>query len=168
MAMAAAEGRPGPGLAVGTALLVTHLLLARDRAAELRLALVAGATGLVIDSALVGLDLVSYASGTVVPGLCPPWIVVMWMQFSTMLRFSLRWLIGHPYLTASLGAVGGPLAYLAGDRLGAVDLATPPATSLIALGVVWSVVVPLLLDIARRHPARGYRWEAPPAAGRRR
>ena len=48
-----------------------------------------------------------------------------------------------------LGAVAGPLAHYAGVRLGGRSFADPLAT-LIAVGGMWSLAIPLLLVIASR------------------
>jgi hypothetical protein len=44
----------------------------------------------------------------------------MWAQFATTFRFSLRTMITRPIPAALFGAAGGPIAFLAGERLGAV------------------------------------------------
>ena len=53
-------------------------------------------------------------------GLAPLW-VGLWMQFATIMPFSLRWLSRRYWLSSVLGLVGGPLAYYAGQKAGAVD-----------------------------------------------
>ena len=50
---------------------------------------------------------------------------------------------------ALLGALGGPLAYLAGERLGAIDLAAGPVP-LLVLAVAWGSVIPLLVGLSER------------------
>jgi hypothetical protein len=61
----------------------------------------------------------------VLPWLAPVWIIAMWAGFATLLHVALRWLLPHRWLAALLGAVGGPLAYYAGMRLGAVNFPDP-------------------------------------------
>jgi hypothetical protein len=61
-------------------------------------------------------------------------MLCLWIAFATTLGHSLRWLMNRPVAAAAAGAVGGPLAYLAAGRLGALEIATPAATlPLIAL-----------------------------------
>ena len=150
-------GYPWLGMGVALALLVGHFALARRRRAELRLAVAAGFLGLVIDSTQAAVGLLSFPTGIVVSWLCPPWIIVMWMQFATTFRFSLRWLVGRPTLAASFGAVGGPIAYMVGERLGAVDLGSPRVVSLLVLSLAWTVAVPTLIRLAGRDCHVGYR-----------
>lgn len=67
---------------------------------------------------------------------------------------ALHWLAHRPALAVAVGAVGGPLAYLAGARLGAVTLRPTEAGALVAIALEWAVALPLLLFLAGRH-ARG-------------
>lgn len=158
MVLGAGRGHPWLGTATALMLLAVHIALARDRRSELQLAVVAGVTGLIVDSSLVTANLIAFPTGNIVSWACPPWIVVMWMQFSTTFRFSLHWLLNRPRLAAGLAAAGGPLAYVVGHRLGAVELQTPMSTPLAVLGLVWSMVIPALLQLARRAEPSGYRW----------
>lgn len=155
----AAAGPVWPATCVALVLLMVHLALVRARREEWRLVLLAGAVGLVVDSAQVAAGLLTFPSGVLLPWLCPPWIVVMWMQFATTFRFSFRWVLASPGVAALAGAVGGPLAYAAGERLGAVTLGEPRALALGALVAMWAVVLPLLARASRSAPGR-YRWPA--------
>ncbi len=53
------------------------------------------------------------------------------------------------------GAIGGPLAYFAGNRLGAVDM---PDTmmALVALALGWSIIMPLLMSLSRHLDGFGH------------
>ncbi len=104
-----------------------HLALARRPGPEALLIAVAATIGLAWDSMLVALGLMSYPSGSFAPGLAPHWIVAMWALFATSLNLSMSWLKGRPRLAALFGAVGGPLAYLSGARLGPHPAAAGPA-----------------------------------------
>ena len=64
-------------------------------------------------------------------------MVSLWIAFATTLNHSLRWLVNRPVAAALCGAIGGPLAYLAGAKLGALTIGAPlPAIALIA--VLWA------------------------------
>ena len=73
----------------------------------------------------------------------------LWVNFATLINVSLNWLHGKYLLAAILGAVGGPLAYWAGDRLGAIEIAQPLVVPLLAIGLAWGMVTPGLFWIAR-------------------
>jgi hypothetical protein len=73
----------------------------------------------------------------------------MWVNFALILNVSLRWLRGRYLLGAVLGFFGGPLAYFAGARLGAIRIPEPLALKLLVLALAWALAVPLLLRISR-------------------
>jgi len=83
-------------------------------------------------------------------GLSPAWMVALWVNFACTLHASLRWLLGRPLLAALLGAVGGPLSYAAGARLGALSLGGDATGSLVAVAIEWAVALPLLTLLAAR------------------
>ena len=126
-----------------------HLAIARRPLPEALLVAAAALLGLAWDSGVVALGLMSYPAGQFAPGLAPYWIVAMWGLFATTLNLSMSWLRGRPWLAALLGAVGGPLAYLAGARLGGLQMPDPAlALGVQALG--WAVLLPVLNRLAAR------------------
>lgn len=158
--LGAASGHALAGSGVALVGLGLHLALCRSRRAECALVAAAGALGFVVDSGQTALGLLTFPTVGLAGWLCPPWIVVMWMQFATTFRFALRWLLERPPRTALAGAVGGPLAYLAGERLGAVALGEPRTVALGVLSVVWALALPALGAMARRGGPGAYRTRA--------
>ncbi len=147
--MGAANGYPWFGPLVITGIVLLHLKLWERPADELRLLLVAAVMGFTFDTALVRTGWLEYPNGMMVAGTAPYWIVAMWLNFTTTLNLSLRWLHGRPLLAAVLGATGGPLTYLAGARLGGLSFVDQPA-ALATLAVGWGLVTPLLVSMAQR------------------
>jgi hypothetical protein len=145
----AANGMPWIGPAVVLVVVALHLHLANRAGPEIRLLVSATLIGLVADSLLVVTGLVSYPSGNWIEGLAPYWILAMWALFATALNVSLKWLRNRTVLAAALGAVGGPLAYLAGEKMGAITFHHSLA-AIAALAVIWSVCMPLLVVLAQR------------------
>ena len=145
--LGAAHGYSWAGPTVVVGFFAAHLLLAADRRREFRVALVSVLFGILFDSAFAATGLLVYA-GSLVSWLSPPWLVAMWVNFAITLRSSMSWLLGRPLLAAVAGAVFGPLAYLAGERLGAVDFSSPPLVGIVALAVCWGIAVPLLMRVA--------------------
>lgn len=126
-----------------------HLWLAPRPRPELRLIGIVTAIGLTWDSTIVLLGLMTYATGTFATGVAPHWIIAMWALFATALNLSLGWLKGRRVPAMLLGAIGGPLAYYAGYRFGAIDAADLPL-ALFVQGVGWAVMMPLLTWLASR------------------
>jgi hypothetical protein len=140
-----ANGQPWLGTGVGLAAIGIHLSLAHGWVRHLSLVFASGAVGLTLDSLQLSLGVFRFPSGMIVPWLAPPWEVVLWMQFATLLPFCLRWLSGRYLLGSVLGFVGGPLAFFAGERLGAVAFLSPQLPHYAVLGAVWALAFPLLL-----------------------
>ncbi len=147
--LGAARGWPGAGAAMAAAIVATHVLRAARPGMELRLILCAIAMGAVWDSALAATGWMTFTSGTLIDGLGPPWMLVLWALFAITLNVSLAWLKGRWLVAALLGAVSGPLSYWAGARLGALAF-TEPGPALIALSAGWAIMTPLLVAAAQR------------------
>jgi hypothetical protein len=152
------------GTMVIGAVVVLHLTLARRALPEVKLIAAATVIGLVWESVLVAFGLINYATGNLAPGLAPYWIVAMWALFATSLNLSMAWLKGRPWLAALFGAVGGPLAYLAGERLGGLQM-PDPLLALSAQSLGWAMLLPLLVSLATRldgfGPASPPPWSLP-------
>ena len=84
--------------------------------------------------------------------LGPLWMTALWANFATLLDHSLRWLRGQLFPAVLAGAVGGPAAYLAGERLGAVVIAGTYGVLLLA--VAWGVAMPLMAWLSGRYLAK--------------
>ncbi len=146
--LGAASGAPLLGPIVVALLLALHLSWTPRRWQEAMLLSAAGALGYLADSVLVLAGLMSFEPHTRWGGPSPFWMVALWMNFASTLHVSMRWLLGRYFTAALLGALAGPLVYLAGDRLGAVLLHPNLARSLPAVALEWLLVMPLLLLLA--------------------
>jgi hypothetical protein len=60
----------------------------------------------------------------------------------------MRWLVTRPALAVVFGALGGPVAYYAGAKLGAIAI-NPSATTFIAIGLSWAAALWLLASLAQ-------------------
>lgn len=147
--LGAAHGWPWAGAGAALAIVACHVLRAERPRGELILVAAAAVIGALWDSALALAGWIRYAGGLVVEDLAPAWIVALWMLFATTLNLSLAWLKRHAALAVVFGAAGGPLAYWAGEELGALVLAER-LPALVALAAGWAVLTPLLLHLAIR------------------
>jgi hypothetical protein len=130
----AAEGYAWAGAAVALLVAAVHVWLRRDPH-ELKLIGLAAVIGILVDSTLAMTGQVRFAAAWPID-LAPYWMVSLWIAFATTLHHSLRWLMYRPVAAALSGALGGPLAYLAGAKLGALSLATP-AITLPLIAMLW-------------------------------
>lgn len=147
--VSAARGQMVWGLAAVAASIALQLAISRKRRADLLLMAVALACGLVWDTTLSRMHLVVYASHWPFLAVAPIWILALWVQLATVLRDPLRWLHGRPVLAVGLSAVGGAASYAGAARLGACTF-PEPALTLIVLAAGWGIMLPLLLQLARR------------------
>ncbi len=140
---------PIAGAGIAVLILAWHLTTARDRPAELKLILSAGAIGWAWDTALLQTGWVSFAAGSLLPGTAPIWMVTLWMLFASTFNVSMSWIKSRLLLAMLLGAVGGPVAYLGGAGLGAMDF-HEQQPALIAPAIGWAIATPLLAILANR------------------
>ena len=136
-----ASGRPGVGFLIAVLLVSVHLALCRERALEVTLVVLATAVGVAVEIAQIAAGTYRFTSGTLIDALPPPWLLAMWGQFATTFRFSLRSVITRPVSAALFGAAGGPIAFLAGERLGAVILLPPLTYGLLRLSISWAAAL---------------------------
>ncbi len=146
----AGEGRPLIGPAVVAGLLVLHLLLTSEPRRDARLILLVGLIGTFTDSFLAVIGVFSFTHGALVAWLCPLWLSSIWALFATTLNASMGWLLGRYVIASIFGALGGPLSYYYGARLGALALHRNVTFSLGCLVVAWGVTMPVLVRLAQR------------------
>jgi len=127
-----------------------HLTLSLERSLEARLIALTLAVGVVVEMVQIARGTYRFTSGTLVDALPPPWLLGMWAQFATTFRFSLRRVITRPVLAALFGAVGGPIAFLAGERLGAVTRLPPLTLGLLRLSISWAIALVVLSVVVCR------------------
>lgn len=146
--LGAANGSAAVGPAVGVVWLLVHVGFSKKRKAELAIVLAATVLGSIADTVLV-------RAGTYVPraawpaGVAPIWFSALWAAFATTLGSSTRFITrAHPLVAAALGAAAGPIAYLGGARLGALELSG--TRSLLDIAIAWALLLPLLSELSRR------------------
>ena len=152
--LGAAKQMPWVGVSVVVAIVIWHLSQAKQVKPELILLAIALVIGGAFDQALLSSNLINYqAHGWEFlnnpSALTPSWILALWAEFVTILNVSLRWMRGKWLIAILFGAIGGPLAYMGAEKLGAVTLNNFPATY-IALGLGWAIFTPLLLKFSER------------------
>ena len=141
----AGRGHLWLGPCVVAALVIVHLYMTPRPMYEVRLILAIGILGFAIDTVQASAGLYAFTRTSPAPWLCPLWMVALWMIFATTLNTSMAWLAGGYRLAAALGALCGPVSYVAGARLGAIELPAHASLSLVGIAIVWACVMPSLL-----------------------
>ena len=146
--LGAARGMPWLGPLAMLPTLAVHLLLQEDRQAEVKLLLAAGVLGFIFDTAFVAGGVFTPLQHLFPRPLSPPWMVCLWLNFAATLNVSMAWLRGRYLLALLFGAIGGPLAYYSGARLGATE-ALPTTAGMLLLAIGWGAMTPLLVWLAQ-------------------
>jgi hypothetical protein len=145
-----ASHRPWTGCLIALTLVGVHLTRSLERSIEVRLIALATAVGAVVEMMQIAAGTYRFTSGTVIDALPPPWLLAMWAQFATTFLSSLRTVVSRPLQAALFGAIGGPIAFLAGERLGAVTLMPPVVHGLLRLSVSWALALVVFSAAVRR------------------
>lgn len=147
--LAAARGLPWLGVIAVIGVVAWHLARARQPAREIGLVALALAIGAVFETLLVQAGFLRFDGGALLAGTAPVWMVALWANFATTLNVSLRALRSRLLAAALLGAVGAPLAYVGGQKLGAVQF-LEPGSAVAAIAAGWALLTPVLFLAARR------------------
>jgi hypothetical protein len=123
-------------------LLLCHFYLSQYRKADLYMVLFLSAAGISIDGILKAIGFFSFGQDNFP---IPFWLLAIWVLLATTPNHSLSWLKKRPLLSAIFGFIGGPLAYLAGVRLGAAEFNWSVMPSLLVLGIIWSALWPMTM-----------------------
>ncbi len=104
--------------------------------------------GTLADSIFASTGFLVYAGGySMAPEIAPLWITAMWGGFAATLNHSLAWIKTRPLLAFLLGAIFGPLSYLAGSRFSAIQFNADMTVTFIVLGIFWGIAVPGLVKL---------------------
>jgi len=142
----AAQGQVILAISV-VALIVAYHLYRNNSYAELFIILTAIIIGFIWESCLVTSGWISYGLAANSLFFAPLWLVAMWALFATTINLSMAWLKQRWLLASFMGSVFGPLAFIAGEKLGAVQFIDRPS-ALLALALGWACLMPLLLRLA--------------------
>jgi hypothetical protein len=128
-------------------LLVLNIFLSRHKRADLQLIGLLLFIGALIDGTLQAIGFFSFISAGFP---IPLWLAVIWVALAALPHHSLAWMKNRILLSALFGALGGPLAYWAGVRLGAAAFHWPLLSSLSLFAVVWAILWSGVMAIAAR------------------
>jgi hypothetical protein len=154
--LGAGHGMPWLGVVVVSVVLLLNLVFSADWRQELIVALAAAVMGFAVDTGLVAAGVFAPVPFLAPWPFSPLWMVMLWVNQATTLNACMAWLRGRYLAGALFGAIGGPLAYLSGAKLGAATI--PSTHGLVFLGITWAGAFPALLasaELVRRRLAAG-------------
>jgi hypothetical protein len=143
--LGAGHGMPWLGVAVIPLVLLFNLAITKDWKRELIIAAAAAVTGLAVDTGLIIAGIFAPVPFLMPRPFSPLWMIALWANQATTLNSCMAWLRGRYLAGALFGAIGGPLAYLSGAKLGAASI--PSTRGLLVLGITWAFAFPALLAL---------------------
>ena len=152
--LGAAAGNGWIGLIGLTVFFVTHQLTFDSARADFMLAGLAVLIAACVETLIVQTGLLSYKAAIPFEGLAPLWLLVLWANFALTMNGCIDWLHGRYALAAALGAIGGPLSYFGGLKLGAATTDKNEFFVLACVAIVYAIVTPLLFYFAQQFSAR--------------
>jgi hypothetical protein len=153
----AASGRPLLGPAFVLLLLILRTAMSRvgERRALIVCAAGGAVLGVVLDGILALAGVLRFTAGG--PGgpdasgwPAPMWMIALWVNLALVIDPLFAWLGPRPLAASIVGAIGGPVAYLTGLRLGALTLGPGLPVALTAIAAEWAIALPVLVTIAAR------------------
>ena len=113
--------------------------------AEIKLVFIFAFLGTLIDTLMAYSGMLSY-NGLYGQGIiiAPLWITAMWCGFAAMVNHSMAWLKGRWVQALLLGGFLGPVAYKAGEGLGAINFNNDQLDVTIMLAIVWGFSMPFI------------------------
>ena len=145
--LGSARGYPWLSITVVGLSLIWHLSQAKPKFIEAKWCLIALAIGAIFDQSILSLGIIQYHNNGWSESIVPIWILALWLAFALTFNVSMRWLRGKYLIALVFGAIGGPLAYIAAQKLGAVTLGEH---SLIILGIGWGLITVAFSQISTK------------------
>jgi len=137
------------GSAIAVLLIAVHLFNVANVRAELYLVSAAIIIGFTWETLLLSQQWLTYAGSSLSSSVAPYWLVIMWALFATTINVSMAWMKNRWFLAVVMGAIFGPMAFIAGEKLGAVEF-LDNQRALIALSCGWAILMPLILWLAEK------------------
>jgi hypothetical protein len=109
--------------------------------------------GLLFDSLLIGFNIYTPKRWLMPVPLATLWLLALWGNFSITIDMSLKFLQNHLGYAAMVGAVFGPIAYMSGQRLGALTIERSTNLTIIILAIAWALAMVLLNIFAKSFPS---------------
>jgi hypothetical protein len=117
-----------------------HFFYFKSNIQELKLIGIFSVIGTLTDTCLAYSGLLSYGGlYTKSTIIAPLWITAMWCGFCATVNHSLSWLKEKWVSSFILGAVFGPLSYIAGEKFGAIIFHSSLISINIILAIVWGL-----------------------------
>jgi len=113
--LGAANDKELLGMIIALGIVIYHVVNQGDSRKELKLVLAATVIGLLWETWVLNLNILRYPSHPEALFWAPTWLIMMWALFATTINLSMGWLKDRWVLAVFMGAIFGPLAFVAGE-----------------------------------------------------
>jgi len=137
------------GVLVVGGMMLWQLQASRRHRLDVRMLVICLPLGFVMDSAWIQLGLLDFAAPWPSENFAPLWILLLWIALALVINHSLSVFKSRLLLIGVIMGIGSPLSYYAGSRFGAVEWVAPAWQVILATGLSWALIVPLLFWLAR-------------------
>ena len=120
-----------------------HCYRCKYTLAELKLIISVTLIGILIDSALLSLNVFIFNEQLIIP----LWLIKLWAAFASTLAHSLHFLSHSKALQFIIGFLFPPLSYIGGASLSAVDLGHDVLITYFILAPIWGVLMMLFYSL---------------------
>ena len=128
-----------------------HFIYLKSNSLELKLVVTFAVLGTLVDTGLAISGILSY-NGLYAQNiiLAPLWITAMWGGFCATVNHSLSWLKERWISSFILGAIFGPLSYIAGEKFDAITFHSSLTVTCIALAIIWGISMSSIFLVNKR------------------
>ncbi len=145
------NGLPYLGPACMLLFLGIHFIYLKSNILELKLIISFAVLGTLVDTGIAISGMLSY-NGLYAQNiiLAPLWITAMWGGFCATVNHSLSWLKEKWVPSFILGAIFGPLSYIAGEKFHAITFHSSLMSICIALAIIWGLSMSFIFFVNKR------------------
>jgi hypothetical protein len=158
--LGAARGLVWPGLLLLLCFMMWQLWPGRRAPGDIGLILICAAAGLVLDTLWIRFGLIRFNTPVPYADWAPLWIIMLWITLGMTLNHSMAWMRRYLWASVALGAIGSPLSYLAGSRLGAAELPTDLTWPMVSFGLSWGLLMPALAWLSSKLSSQNHERNA--------
>ena len=133
------------GLLLTCLFVIFHLNIISNLNKEWKLLVACFALGSIVESIHLHSGILVYKGYILNNEIFPPsWIICMWIGFGGTLNYSMGWMKSSWILQFVMGAVFGPISYVAGVKLGVISFYYSFEITVFVLGVIWGLSIPVM------------------------
>ena len=129
------------------ATIAVHMKFVSNHTRELAFIGLVAVFGLVVETSLLHFGVLKSPGQSIIP---PVWLLMLWPLFATTINHSTSWFQNHLRVSMLAGGIAGSLTYITGAKLTDYEIVDPFLPSMAKLVLVWMVVFPLVLLLARK------------------